>query len=82
MTQPRWRKSRLARDVESQQKRGPLENWLPDLVEELGFADAATQLGVSKGSVQNWIGKMGYRCEQERRLVPASGGEENAGSGR
>ena len=69
MTTPRIKKTKLMRSVEEKQGR-PLENLVPDLVNQLGMSRAATQLGVSPATLGYWMLKMGI---QYRRVALADG---------
>ena len=69
MATPRIKKTKLMRSVEEQQGR-PLENLVPDLVNQLGMSRAATQLGVSPATLGYWMLKMGI---QYRRVALADG---------
>ena len=69
MTTPRIKKTKLMRSVEEKQGR-PLENLVPDLVNQLGMSRAANQLGVSPATLGYWMLKMGI---QYRRVALADG---------
>ncbi len=69
MATPRIKKTKLMRSVEEKQGR-PLENLVPDLVNQLGMSRAATQLGVSPATLGYWMLKMGI---QYRRVALADG---------
>ncbi len=69
MMTPRIKKTKLMRSVEEKQGR-PLENLVPDLVNQLGMSRAATQLGVSPATLGYWMLKMGI---QYRRVALADG---------
>ena len=61
-------KTRLMLQVERDQQLGKLEDFLPGMVEERGFAGTSDKLGVSVGTVKYWLGQTGFRSE--RRVVP------------
>ncbi len=46
------------RDVES--RVGPLDEVIPDMVNRLGQAETARQLGVSQFTVSRWLRENGY----------------------
>jgi hypothetical protein len=58
MTTRRVRKTKLMRDVEERFQR-PLERLLPELVNQYGLSQAATEIGVSTSTVSYWMLKLG-----------------------
>lgn len=66
------RKTKLMQDVESREQRGNIEQWLPAMVEELGYIGAARELGINKATVERWVLKMGLQTA--RRVVPVGRG--------
>jgi hypothetical protein len=58
MTTRRVRKTKLMRDVEERFQR-PLERLLPELVNQYGLSQAATEIGVSTSTVPYWMLKLG-----------------------
>lgn len=62
-------KTKLMRRVEERFQR-PLEQLLPELVNEKGLTAAAEELGVSKATVGYWMLKMGISV---RRVALAPG---------
>jgi hypothetical protein len=62
------RKTKLMLEVEARENRGPIEEWLPAMVQELGYPGTGRRLGINKQTVERWSLEMGYRYE--RRLVP------------
>ncbi len=63
------RKTRLMREVEEKYQR-PLENLVPEKVNDLGLSATATELGVSKATLGYWILKLGINV---RRVALAPG---------
>lgn len=55
--------------VESDHQR-PLERLLPELVNELGLSETASELGVSKATLGYWLLKLGINV---RRVALAPG---------
>lgn len=69
MATQRIKKTKLMRNVEEQQGR-PLEQLVPELVNQIGMSRAAQQLGVSPATLGYWMLKMGI---QYRRVALADG---------
>ncbi len=69
MATQRIRKTKLMRKVEDKHGR-PLENLVPELVNQMGMSRAATALGVSPATLGYWMLKMGI---QYRRVALAEG---------
>lgn len=63
------RKTRLMREVEEKYQR-PLENLVPEKVNDMGLSATATELGVSKATLGYWILKLGINV---RRVALAPG---------
>ncbi|MCZ6536248.1 MAG: hypothetical protein V3U95_04070 [Dehalococcoidia bacterium] len=63
------RKTKLMQRVESDHQR-PLERLLPELVNELGLSETASELGVSKATLGYWLLKLGINV---RRVALAPG---------
>ena len=62
-------KTKLMQRVESDHQR-PLERLLPELVNELGLSETASELGVSKATLGYWLLKLGINV---RRVALAPG---------
>jgi len=65
------RKTKLQLEVEARENRGNIEQWLPAMVEELGYYRTAAELGINKGTVERWMHKMGLNTV--RKVVPVGG---------
>ena len=63
------RKTKLMKRVEEAHQR-PLERLLPEMVNEHGLSDTATELGVSKATLGYWLLKLGINV---RRVALAPG---------
>ncbi len=63
------RKTKLMQRVESAHQR-PLERLLPEMVNELGLSETASELGVSKATLGYWLLKLGINV---RRVALAPG---------
>ena len=63
------RKTKLMKRVEDQYQRS-LERLLPELVNELGLSETATELNVSKATLGYWLLKLGINV---RRVALAPG---------
>ena len=63
------RKTKLMQRVESAHQR-PLERLLPEMVNELGLSEIASELGVSKATLGYWLLKLGINV---RRVALAPG---------
>ena len=47
--------------LEAEAKRGPIETWLPQMVEAQGQKGAADTLGVTRQTVREWLLILGLR---------------------
>ncbi len=63
------RKTKLMMRVENEHQR-PLENLLPEMVNERGLSETADALGVSKATLGYWLLKLGISV---RRVALAPG---------
>ena len=63
------RKTKLMQRVENDHQRS-LERLLPEMVNEKGLSDTASELGVSKATVGYWLLKLGINV---RRVALAPG---------
>ena len=63
------RKTKLMQRVESDHQR-PLERLLPEMVNEYGLSETASELGVSKATLGYWLLKLGIDV---RRVALAPG---------
>ncbi len=63
------KKTKLMQRVENSYQR-PLEKLLPELVNEKGLSDTASELGVSKATLGYWLLKLGINV---RRVALAPG---------
>ena len=63
------RKTKLMKRVEDEHQR-PLERLLPEMVNELGLSETASELGVSKATLGYWLLKLGINV---RRVALAPG---------
>ena len=63
------RKTKLMQRVELEYRR-PLEDLLPDMVNEIGLSGTAEELGISKATLGYWLLKLGL---EQRRIVLAPG---------
>ncbi len=69
MASQKIRKTKLMRDVEERYQR-PVENLVPEMVNQQGLSAAAAELGVSTATLGYWMLKLGIRY---RRVALASG---------
>ena len=63
------RKTKLMQRVENDHQRS-LERLLPEMVNEIGLSDTASELGVSKATLGYWLLKLGINV---RRVALAPG---------
>ena len=47
--------------------RGPIEKWLPQMIEEHGQSWTAETLGINRGTLRDWVLMLGLRFQ--RRVV-------------
>ena len=55
------------RMVAAEVGRGPMENWLPGLIEEHGQTGAAKLLSINRRTLRDWMLTLGLRSQ--RRVV-------------
>ncbi len=64
------RKTGLMLKVEGENGGELIETLVPRQVQEKGLSKAASELGVSKGTLSTWVLKLGLNYNVERTLTP------------
>ena len=57
-------KQKTPKMLQAEAGRGPMEQWLPTMVEEKGQTAAALALGVSRRTLREWLLILGLRVQR------------------
>lgn len=64
------KKTDLMLRVQSENDNEPIETLVPRVVREKGLSQAASGMGISKGSLTTWLLKLGYSYYVEYHVEP------------